>query len=76
MTSWVPESTPLLAVATLVDLTGTATVGIRLVTVGAIITESGIVRAVLPADGADTRVSILAVWVAKGAILLLIVSTG
>ena len=54
MTSWVPESTPLLAVATLVDLTGTATVGIRLVTVGAIITESGIVRAVLPADGADT----------------------
>jgi len=71
----VPEGSPLL-VATLVNLTGTTTVGIRLVAVGTVITEAAVVRAVLPADGTDTGEAILTVGVAKGTILLLIVRAG
>jgi len=71
-----PEGAPLLAVATLVNLAGTTTVGIRLVAVGTVITEAAVVRAVLPADGTDTGEAILTVGVAKGTILLLIISTG
>ena len=70
---WIPEGAPLLAVSALVHLAGTAAVGIWLVAVGAIVAETTVNRAVLPADWADTRVSILTVWVAKGAILLLVV---
>ena len=69
----VPESTPLFAALALVHLTGTTTISIRLVAVCAIVAETCIVKAVLPADWADTRVSILTVWVAKGAILLFVV---
>ena len=70
----VPERAPLLAVAALVHLAGTATISIRLVAVGTVIAEATVVRAVLPADGADSGEAILTVGVAKGAILLLIVS--
>jgi hypothetical protein len=72
----VPEGAPLLAVATLVNLTGTTTVGIRLVAVGTVITEATVVRAVLPADGTDTGEAILTVGVAEGAILLLVIRAG
>ena len=69
----IPEGAPLLAVSALVNLTGTAAVGIWLVAVGTIVAETAVDRAVLPANWTDARVSILTVWVAKGAILLFVV---
>ncbi len=60
----VPKGAPFLAANALVDLACTAAISIRLVAVCAIVTEARIVRAVLPADGADAGVSVLAVRVA------------
>jgi len=71
-----PEVAPLLAVCALVDLTGAAAISIRLVAVGAIVAEAIIVRAVLPAHGANTTVARLAEGVAESAILLLFLGAG
>lgn len=72
----VPKGTPFFTTLALVNLTGTTTVGIRFVAVSAIIAEALVVWAVLPADGTNTRVALLAVWVAKGTILLFILGAG
>ena len=69
----VPERSPLLAVAALVHLAGTATISIRLVAVGTVIAEASVVGTVLPADGSDARVTTLAIWVTEGAILLFVI---
>ena len=69
----VPERAPFFAASALVHLTGSTAIGIRLIAVGTVITEASIVWAVLPADGSDTRVSTLAVWVAKSSILLFVI---
>ena len=45
---------PLLTVAALVNLASATSVCVGLVAIGAIITESSVVRAVLPADGANS----------------------
>lgn len=66
------ESAPLLAAWTaLVHFTSASAIGVRLVAVGSIVTEACVVGAVLPADGANSRVAILAVIEAKSSILLL-----
>jgi hypothetical protein len=66
----VPEVAPLLAAwSALMDLTSASAIGIRLVAVGAIITETCVVWAVLPADWSDTAESILAVIEAESSIL-------
>ena len=49
----VPESAPLIAALALVDLTSTTAIGLRLIAVGAIVTEARVVGAVLPADGTN-----------------------
>ena len=68
----VPEVAPLFAAWTaLMYLTGTSSVGIRLVTVGTIVTELFTCGAVLPADWANTRETIFAVIEAEGTILFL-----
>jgi len=58
MEAWValhvPQGAPLFAVSALVHLTGATAISIRLVAVGTVVAEARIVRAVLPADGADT----------------------
>ena len=72
----VPKGTPFFTTLALVNLTGTTTVGIRFVAVSAIIAEALVVWAVLPADGTYTRIALLAVWVAKGTILLFILRAG
>ena len=72
----VPERAPLFAANALMDLTGATAVRVRLVAVGTIITEASVSWAVLPADGTDTTVAILAVRVAKGTILLLVFGAG
>ena len=69
----VPEGAPLLTSSTLVNLASTATIGVRLVAVCTIVTELSVVRAVLPADWANTTVAALAVRVAKSTILLLVI---
>jgi len=56
-------------------LAGSAAICVRLIAVGTVITEASVVRAVLPADGSDARVTTLAIWVAEGAILLLVIRT-
>ena len=66
----VPERAPFLAADALVHLTGTTAIGIRFVAVGTVVTEASVVWAVLPADGADTRVAILTVGVAESTVLL------
>lgn len=72
MASGVPERSPLLAAVALVDLACATAISIRLVAVSAVVAEALVVRAVLPADGTDARVAALAVGVAQGAILLLV----
>ena len=66
----------LTAWSTLVDFACTSAVGIGLVAVGSIVTEAGVVWAVLPADGANAGVVVLTVGVAESAILLLILGAG
>lgn len=72
----IPEGTPFLALSELMHLASTSAVSIRLVAIGAIILEALIDGAVLPADGANTRVAILAIRVAKSTIFLFIVCAG
>ena len=72
MTLWIPQSTPLFATNALVDLTGTATISIWLVAVSSIIAEFRVLWAVLPADWANSGVTVLAVRIAKSSILLLV----
>jgi len=69
----VPESTELFATLHWMDLTGSTTIRVRLVAVSSIIAEASIMRAILPAYGANTTVAILAVRVAQGTILLLVI---
>ena len=57
-------------------MASTATIGVRLVAVGTIVTELRVVRAVLPADWANSTEATLAVGVAEGTILLLIICAG
>ena len=67
----IPEVAPLLAAwAALVNLTSTSAIGIRLVAVGSIITETSVMRALLPADWTNSGVAILAVVEAKSSVLL------
>lgn len=66
----VPEKAPLLAVIALLGGTCTTAVAVRLVTEGAVVAE--LTRAVLPADRADTVVTIAAPWVAKCTILFFV----
>ena len=66
----VPKGAPLLAAAALVNLASTATIGVRLVAVGTIVTELRVVRAVLPADWTDAGEAILALVEAESSILL------
>ena len=73
----VPEVSPLLTVgATVVNLTGSSSVGIGLVAVSTVVTELFIMGAVLPADGAHTRITTVTVVVAEGTILLLAFRAG
>ena len=77
MEAWValdvPEVSPFLTVrSTVVNLTGTSSVGIGLVAVGSVVTECFILGAVLPADWAHTRVAFITVVVAESTILLLV----
>ena len=81
MEAWValdvPEVSPFLTVrSTVVNLTGTSSVGIGLVAVGAVVTECFILGAVLPADWAHTRVAFITVVVAESTILLLVLWAG
>lgn len=69
----VPEGAPLFAASALVNLTSSTTICVWLVAVGAVIAEACVVRAVLPADWANTTVAALAVRVAKSTILLLVI---
>ena len=57
-------------VSALVNLAGTTAIGIRLVAVSSIVTEAGVMGTVLPADWSNSRVALLTVWIAKGAIFL------
>ena len=50
----VPQRSPFFAANALVDLTSATTISIRLVAVSTVVTEATVMRAVLPADGADT----------------------
>ena len=68
----VPERSPLFAALALMNLTGSTAIGIRLIAVCTIVTEASVGWAVLPADWANTAVALLAVRVAKSAILLMI----
>ena len=70
----VPEGAPLLAASALVHLASTSAIGIRLVTVGTVVAETTIMGAALPADGTNTDEARLAIRVAQGAILLLVIS--
>jgi hypothetical protein len=72
----VPKCAPFLAALALVHLTSTSAIGIRLIAVGSIVTEASVMGAILPANGTDARKSAFAVWVAKGAILLLVLGAG
>ena len=72
----VPKGAPFFTTLAFVNLAGATTVGIRFVAVSAIVTEALVMWAVLPADGANARVALLAVWVAKGSILLFILGAG
>ena len=74
VTLLVPQGSPFLATVELVDLSSASAIGIRLVAVCTVVTETAIVGAVLPADGTDTGVSGLTVRVAKSAILILVIS--
>ena len=81
METWValdvPEVSPFLTVwSTVVNLTCTSSIGIGLVAVSTIVTECLILGAVLPADGAHTRVSIITEVVAERSILLLVFRAG
>ena len=76
MEAWValdvPEVSPFLTIwSTVVNLTGSSTVGIGLVAVGAIVAELLIMGAVLPANGTNTGVARVAVVIAESTILLL-----
>lgn len=71
----VPKGAPFLTSIAFVNLTGSSTISVRLVAVGTIVTESFIMRAVLPADGSDSGEARLAVRVAKSTILLFISGT-
>lgn len=71
-----PHVTPLFAALALVHLASATAISVRLVAVGAIVSEALVMRAVLPADGANTCVALLAVGVAESAILLLILGAG
>lgn len=51
------------------DLASTSAIGIRLVAVGTIITETCVMWAVLPADWSDSAEAILAVIEAEGSVL-------
>ena len=72
----IPEGTPFLASSAFMHLASTSAISIRLVAIIAIITEALISWAVLPADGAEARVSILTVRVAQGTNLLFIICAG
>ena len=72
----VPEGAPLLAVSTFVHLTGTAAICIRLIAVSTIIFEFLIMRAVLPAHGANTGVGVLTERITQRTILLLVLRAG
>ena len=73
----VPEVSPFLTVwSTVVNLTGSSSVGIWLVAVGTIVTELFTCGAVLPADWANTRITITTVVIAEGSILLLFIRAG
>mgnify|MGYP006922971080 FL=1 len=69
----VPEGAPLFASLALVHLTSSTAISVWLVAVGTVIAEACVVRAVLPADWANTAVAVLAVRVAKSTIFLLVI---
>jgi len=50
----VPKGAPFLTSVAFVNLTSSSTICVRLVAVGTVVTESFILRAVLPADGTDS----------------------
>ena len=60
----IPKGAPFLASSAFMPLASTSAISIRLVAIIAIITESLISRAVLPADGAEAGVAIFTVRVA------------
>jgi hypothetical protein len=66
----VPKGAPLLAAVAAVYLASTSAIGIGFVAISTIVTELLLMRAVLPADWADSRVSSFARVEAKGTILL------
>lgn len=66
----VPKGAPLLAAVAAVYLASTSAIGIWFVAISTIVTELLLMRAVLPADWADSRVSSFARVEAKGTILL------
>ena len=76
MACGVPERSPLFAALALMDLAGSTAIRVRLVAVCTVVTEAGVGRAVLPADWANAAVAILAVRVAKSAVLLVICGAG
>ena len=59
-----------------VNLSGSSTISVGLVTIGTVVTEAFILGAVLPTDWTNTRETVLAVRVAESAILLLIRGAG
>ena len=73
---WIPKRSPFLASSAFMDLASTSAISIRLVAVVTIITEALISRAVLPADGTETGVSIFTVRVAQSTNLLFIILAG
>ena len=64
VTRRVPEGAPLFAASALVHLTSSTAIGIRFVAVCAVVTESIVMWAVLPANGTDSIEARLAVGVA------------
>ena len=73
----IPEVSPFLTVwSTVVNLTGSSSVGIGLVTVSTIVTECFILGAVLPAYRTHTRVSFITGVIAEGSILLFVLRAG
>ena len=57
-------------VCTLVNLASATAIGIRLVAVSSVVTESGVMRTVLPANWSNTRVALFTERIAESAIFL------
>ena len=70
----VPERAPLFTIVALANGASAAAVGVRLVAEGTIVPE--LIRAVLPAHGTNTVVTIAAPWIAQSAVLLLVGRAG